>query len=219
MLDLMDIARIILESVSALLCFILVWFMAKPYKTTGDARLLGLPLGFGIMGISHIIATVVTFSLNLSWFMLMFRTFSFVFLATVYFFASKSSKKTQQLWNITVSATVVILITSSLLIFVAPEALLVDNSNMQVYFRVFMLVALCYIIAQSIRTHVEKPDPMTIWIPFGFVFLAISQYSFLLFYVDFNLVTFWSAMAFRFAGLAVFLFVAYQTFYRSKENE
>lgn len=218
MLGIMDLARFVIESASAVICFILLWFMLKPYRITGDNRFLGLPLGFGVMGVSHIIATVVTFSQDLSWFMLLFRTFSFVFLATTYFFSSRSSKKTQQLWNTTVSVLIVILITLALLVFVSPQTVLGNSNSAEIYFRVFMEIFLTYIILYTLRTHVQKPDPWTLWIPFGFIFLALSQYAFLLYYVEPSPVTLWSAVAFRFAGLVVFLVVAYQTFYRYERN-
>ena len=210
--------RLILEPSSAIICFILVWFMIKPYRLTGEGSYLGLPLGFGIMGISHVIAAAVAFSNELSWFMLLFRTFSFVFLASTYFFSRKSSKKTQQFWNITLSALIVILITLTLLVFVTPQSVWETANDAQIYFRIFMEIFLLYIIIYTLRGHVRTPDPTTIWIPFGFIFLALSQYSLLVYYIDTGLAAFWGAIVFRFAGLAVFLIVAYQTFFSSKEE-
>ena len=211
--------RLTIEPASAIICFILVWFMIKPYRLTGENSFLGLPLGFGIMGISHVIAATVAFSKEVSWFMLLFRTFSFVFLAITYFFSRKSSKKTQHLWNITLSAVIVVLITLSLLVVVAPQSVWENDSGAQIYCRIFMLSFLGYIIVNTLKSHVEKPDPSTIWIPFGFIFLALSQYSLLLFYMDSGRSAFWGGIVFRFAGLAMFLLVAYLTFYRSKESK
>ena len=210
-------ARLVIEPTSAIICFILVWYMAKPYRLTGKASFLGLPLGFGIMGISHVIATSVAFSRDLSWLMLLFRTFSFAFLATVYLFSSRSSKKIQQLWNISISAIIVTLIALSLLLFIAPQNIWQNFDAAQIYYRVFMLIFLCYIIFYTFRTHVKAPDPMTIWIPFGFIFLAISQYSFFIWSFDFTDAALWGGFVFRLAGLSIFLVVAYRTFNNSKE--
>ena len=52
-----DLARIIIEVVSATACFILVWFMIKPYQLTGEGRYLGLPLGFLFLGVSFTISS------------------------------------------------------------------------------------------------------------------------------------------------------------------
>lgn len=212
-----DVLRLTVEPASAIICFILLWFMIKPYRLTGEGRFLGLPLGFGIMGISHVIAAAVAFSKDLSWPMLLFRTFSFVFLATTYLFSRKSSNKSQNLWNIILSALIVVLITLSLLLFVAPESIWESYSVAQVYCRIFIGICLGYIIVYTLRNHVKKPDPTTIWIPFGFIFLAISQYSLIFTYIDHSVTAYWGAIVFRFAGLSMFLIVSYLTFYSTKD--
>jgi hypothetical protein len=156
--------------------------MIKPYRLTGDARFLGLPLGFGIMGIGHIIAASVAFSQDLRWPMLLFRTFSIVFLAATYFFASKSSKASQQLWNMTLSALIVGLITLSLLVVITPQPVWDSYNVAQVYLRIFVGISLFYIIVHTLRNHEKKPAPLTILIPIGFILLAISQYSLIFVY-------------------------------------
>ncbi|MCL5878137.1 MAG: hypothetical protein M1540_10045 [Candidatus Bathyarchaeota archaeon] len=193
--------------------------MAKPYRLTGENSFLGLPLGFGIMGISHVIATAVAFFNDMAWFMLLFRTFSFAFIATTYFFSTKSLKKTQYLLNITLSALIVVLITLSLIAFVAPQSIWESYSIAQVYCRIFIGIFLFYIIVFTINSHVKRPDPATLWIPFGFIFLAISQYSLIFWYIDNSSAALWGAIAFRLVGLIVFLIISYRTFYSSKEAE
>ena len=217
----LDIVRLTVEPTSAIICFILVWFMIKPYRLTGDAKFLGLPLGFGLMGAGHVIAASVAFYHDMRWPMLLFRTFSFIFLAATYFFASKSSKASQQLWNITLSALIVGLITLSLLVFVAPQPVLETYSIAQVYLRIFVGVSLFYIIAHTLRNHERNPAPLTILIPIGFILLAISQYSLIFTYIDHSVTAYWGAMVFRFSGLIVFLIVAYSAFYsrRKPKNE
>jgi hypothetical protein len=224
MWDLVKIAIALAEVFSAVICFVLVWFMMKPYRLTGDARFLGLPLGFGIMGISHVIAATVNFSSGVAWFwvMLIFRTFSFVFLATTYLFSSRSSNKIQYIWNTTLSSIIVVLFTLSLLAVVAPQ-LWESVGSSQIYWRIFIVISLGYIIAVTLRNHLKKPDPMTLWIPFGFIFLAISQcllivYSLVYKVMDNSINVYWSTIVFRFAGLIMFLIVAYRTYYNSKED-
>jgi hypothetical protein len=209
----------IAEPTSAIICFILVWFMAKPYRITGENSFLGLPIGFAIMGVSHVIATTVAFSNDLAWFMLLFRTFSFAFIATAYFFSSKTLKKTQYLINITLSSLIVGLIVLSLEVFVAPQSVWENYNIAQIYCRVFIEIFLLYIIAFTINNHIKRPDPATLWIPFGFIFLAISQYSFLFWYLDYSVTALWSAIAFRIIGLLLFLVISYRTFHSSKEAE
>ena len=50
-----EVPRIIIEVASAIIYFILVKYMIKPYSLTREQRYLGLPLGFAFLGISEII--------------------------------------------------------------------------------------------------------------------------------------------------------------------
>jgi hypothetical protein len=212
-----SIIQAIAEPSSAILCFILVWFMLKPYRLTGESSFLGLPIGFGIMGIGHLIAAVAAFSANLSWYMLLFRTFSFVFLAITYLFSGRSSKKSQHLWNVTLSALIVALIALSFLGVVSLNPLGESYDTASIYCRIFMEFCLLYIIFYTLRSHLRKPDPNTLWIPLGFIFLAISQYSFIFYSIDHSSAALWGGLVFRFTSLIVFLAVSYRTFYAEKE--
>jgi hypothetical protein len=213
----LELTRLILEPTSAIICFILVWFMIKPYRLTGDAKFVGLPLGFGLMGIGHVIAASVAFSQDLRWPMLIFRTFSFVFLAATYFFAGKSSKVSQQLWNITLSALIVGLITLSMLVIVEPQSVWDSYNVAQIYMRLFVGISLFYLIVHTLRNHEKNPAPLTILIPIGFILLAISQYSLIFNYIDHSRTAFWGAIVFRFSGLIVFLIVSYKAFYSRRK--
>ena len=225
MWDLVKIAITLAEAFSAIICFVLVWYMMKPYRLTGENSFLGLPLGFAIMGISHLIATAVNFTSGVTWFwfMLIFRTFSFMFLATTYLFSSRLSKKNQYLWNITFSTIIVVLFTLSLLAIIAPQ-LWESVGSSQIYWRIFMVIALVYITTVTLRNHVKKPDSMTLWIPFGFIFLTISQFLLIVYSLVYKVIensinVYWSSIVFRFAGLIMFLIVAYRTYYNSKEED
>ena len=217
-----DTPRIIIEVVSAIICFILVRFMIKPYRLTGEGRYLGLPLGFAFLGISYVLAAFVYswpyyFAEEL-WIPLLARTFAFVFLATTYYFSKKPSKNTRLLWDLTLSLLVVALATLFLVGIVTPQSALNSYEDSQVYIRVFNVICLSYIAIHTIRSHVEKPDPTTIWIPLGFILFAVSQYSLLFWYIDSSLAAFTGALVLRLAALAVFLLVSYQTFYSSRKR-
>ena len=78
-------ARVIVEVVSAIICFILVRYMIKPYSLTKEGRYLGLPLGFTFLGASYVISALAYTELyhfsDFLWIQLLARTFAFVFLA------------------------------------------------------------------------------------------------------------------------------------------
>ncbi len=222
MLDASHIARILVEIVSTIICIILVRFMIKPYKLTRESRYIGLPLGFGFLAASYAIGALTwseTFFFGqLLWVQFMARTFSFVFLALTYYFSNRSSKGTRTLWNITFSVLVVVAIFLLLLVFITPQVATSAYRASQMYVRTFNLLCLGFIAIHTLRSHVREPDPTTIWIPMGFVLLAISQYSLLFWYIDSSLAAFWGAVAIRLMALTVFLLVAYRTFYGSEKG-
>src|SRR5512139_685409 len=99
-----DLERITIEVVSAIACFILVRFMIKPFRLTGETRYLGLPLGFGFLGVTYTFSAL-SFSpigdfASTKWVQLFLRAFAFLFLAVTYYF-STSTKKPRLLWNTT----------------------------------------------------------------------------------------------------------------------
>jgi hypothetical protein len=219
-----DEVRITIEIVSALICFILVRFMIKPYRLTGEGRYLGLPLGFAFLGASYAISAAAFINptgyfTELSWLQLLIRTFAFMFLAVTYFFSKQSSKNGHLKWNITLSLLAVALVTLLLVLVVAPQTAVETYLAVQIYLRVFSVFCLSYIALHTLRSHLKKPDPNTLWIPIGFILLAVSQYSLLFWYTDNSSTAFWGALVIRLMGLAVFLFVAYQTFYNSEEKK
>ena len=222
--DMYPVERILIEVASAVLCFILVWFMIRPYKLTREGKYLGLPLGFSFLGISSVFAALVYSPIGdnpkLLWFTLLVRTFAFVFLATTYLFANMKSKNSQLLGEITISLLVIVLAGLLLSTFVIPQFTFAGYNQANIYLRILNVFCLSYIVINILRSHVRNPDPKTIWTPFGFIFLAISQYSLLFWYIDSSFSAFIGSVVTRFVGLAIFLFVAYRSFYsRDKRDE
>jgi hypothetical protein len=219
------LSRIIVEIASAIVCFILVKFMAKPFQLTKEARYLGLPFGFGFLGISFVISAIVyslrssVFWIDLLWFQSFTRTFAFVFLAMTYYFSKKPTKNSRLLSHVIISLFVVVLVTAFLVLFIAP--LIASDGGYgasQIYVRIFNLICLSYVALHTLKGHIEKPDPTTIWIPFGFILLGISEYSLLFWYTDLSLAALAGAMTLRLIGLSVFLFVSCRTFYSSEKK-
>jgi hypothetical protein len=205
------------------MCAVLVWFLIKPYSVTREARHLGLPLGFAFLGISHILSACVhvysTFSLNsFTWFEVLSRPFAFAFLAFTYYFSKKPSKNTRLIWDITLSVIIVALTSMFILFFVVPEFALSSFQILFFYTRAFDIVCLLYIIIHTLRRHLSAQDSKTILTPFGYIFLGISQYSFLIWAVDRSQFAFYGGLAIRWIGLVLFLLIAYRTFYGSQKG-
>jgi hypothetical protein len=215
--------RIVAEVVSAILCFILLRFMIKPYRLTGESRYLGLPLGYTFLGISYILGAITLSGLfssyfKLAWIPLLARTFAFSFLVVTYYFSKGSSKNTRLLWDITLSLLIIFLAASVAAVLIFPELAASSYMPTQEYFRIFDIICLTYISFYTLRSHVRNPNPTTIWIPFGFILLGISQYSLLIWVIDASNFAFTGAMLIRLAGLIVFLAVSIRTFYSSSKK-
>jgi hypothetical protein len=212
--------RVAYEVTSAILCFILAWFMTKPYRFTKESKYIGLPLAFGLLGTSYFFSAITYcfFTEHTLWVQLIARTFAFIFLAATYYFSKKTSKTSQLLWNITFSSIVVAIITSFLVAIFSPQIDFQSYLKASECARVFILISLIYIIIHVLRSHIAKPDPTTLLIPLGYILLAISQYSLIIWAADASMFAWWGALALRWGGLAIFLFVAYAIFYRSQKK-
>ena len=215
--------RTVVEVVSAIMCFVLLRFMIKPYKLTGERRYLGLPLGFGFLGVSYILGAIafsdIIFSFRLIAYLQLFaRTFAYCFLVVTYYFSKKPAEDSRIKWDITLSLLIVGLAASIVTAIIIPQFAVDSYQATQVYVRSFNIICLIYISIHTLRSHIEKPDPMTIWIPFGFILLGISQYSFLIWAIDASNFAFTGAILIRLAGLVIFLIVSIRTFYGSSKK-
>ena len=202
--------------------------MIKPYQITGESRYLGLPLGFGILGVTYAVSAFVfsqmyIFGNGTMYIQLVLRTFAFIFLVITYYFSRKSGENKQRIWNTTMSLLIIGIIISFLLISIPDVVALFGYQNLSFFVRIFNVVCIGYIIAHTLRSHIERPDPETIWIPLGYILFAISQGLLIIYAIDSgnsasSMAAWWGALAIRWAALAVFLFVAYRSFYSVKKG-
>ncbi|MCL5876971.1 MAG: hypothetical protein M1540_04065 [Candidatus Bathyarchaeota archaeon] len=218
-----EVPRLAIEIASAILYFILVRYMIKPYGLTREERYLGLPLGFGFLGVAEtILAIGIILPIHgIGTVSVVMRTFAFVFLAFTYYFSKKPSKNSRFAWIIILSSIIVGLTTWILSLVSAPLMTIGITTSFGIFLRILALVCLSYICIHTLRSHIKSLDPTTIWIPLGFILLAISQYSQLIRAADENYlygVAFVGGLAARLIGLAVFLYVAYRTFYRATKR-
>jgi hypothetical protein len=197
--------------------------MIKPYKLTGESRYLGLPLGFGFLGLTYALSAFVyaqpyVLGTATLYIQLVVRAFAFVFLVVTYYFSRKSVENTRWLCNATLAVLIVAAFVTSFVLVSIPVVDLPNYSVLSALVRVFNLVCIAYLCAHTLRSHIEKPDPETIWIPLGYFLFGISQYSLIIYAVDNSITSWWGALAIRGAGLAVFLIISYRSFYRKQKE-
>jgi len=215
--------RLAIEVVSASICFILLWFMAKPYSLTREDRYLGLPLGFGFLGISSVVTAIAIFipdyfTNQLAWLQILPRTFAFLFLAVTYYFSKEPSKKPHLIWDLTISLLILVLASSVIAVIIIPQLSSSGYLASSVYFRICNLICLSYISIHALHSHMKTLEPSTIVAPLGFVLLGISQYSVIIWSVDRSHFALWGSLALRLAALIVFLFVSYRAFHNSNKR-
>jgi hypothetical protein len=216
--------RIAYEITSAILVIILVRFMMKPYQLTGESRYLGLPLGFGFLGATYALSAFTYYQPHFFgnatlYIQLVLRSFAFLFLCVTYYFANKTTtmKNTGLLWNATLVVLLVALVTSTILVML-PDVPSTQSAYLDIatYVRIFNLVCIGYLCYRTFRNQLEQPDPGTLWIPLGYLFLGFSQYSLVVYTLDYSMSAWWGSLIIRWMSLALFLYVAYRSFYSKK---
>ncbi len=213
----------LLDAFSAVICFVLVWFMTKPYRYTGKRQTIGLPLGFSFLGAAFVMGIAMfvespTFVDVTRWVQLFTQSYAFAFLAVAYYF-SKRGKEATRLWlEIAFAVILSVAFVSFLVILIAPLYDLPHFNTMEDYLTIFNIFCLSYLAIRTLTSHTSRPGAKTIWIPLSYLLLDFSQYSLLIWSLDESHAAFVGAYFLRIAGLIVFLIVAYQTFYTSLET-
>jgi len=207
-----NLALILTEMISAILCFALLRFMIKPYRTTREGRYLGLPLGFGFLGVSYILMGFAlyfesfTFVDEIKWLQLFTQAYAFAFLAATYYFSKKPAKNTHLWWNITYAGLLFAAVVSYLVVFEPPTLELPSYKTVDEYFRLFNMLCLAYISIHTLRSHALKPDPKTILTILSYLLLGFGQYSSLIWSLDSSFAAYVGAHVLRLSGLLIFLF-------------
>ncbi len=194
--------------------------MAKPYQITKETRYLGLPLGFGFLGATYAVSALIydqPFLFGRAIYLqLVLRTVAFVFLCLTYYFSRKSVEK-RFLWNSTFALLIIGTIAASIILSI-PDFILPCYSFASALTRVFNLVCIFYLCAHTLRSHLETNERDTIWTPLGYILLGVSQYSLIVYAVDGGNAAFFGSLAIRLAGLAMFIFVSFRSFYYFKKR-
>ena len=197
--------------------------MIKPYRVTGERRYIGLPLGFGFLGVSFAISAVtyaqlLSNSVMLWFFQLIIRAFAFIFLAIAYYFSNKPFNNRNLSYNFAFSGLLIFLATSVILIFIAPQIPSDNYIILNFAVRLESLICILYIIIHCTREQMKEPDQNLRWILVGYALLGLNQFSSLFWILYASYVVFWVSLTFRLMGLSVFLFIMYKIFYIKRKK-
>lgn len=209
----------IVEVVSAVLCFVLVRFMLKPYEYMKEGRYIGLPLGFALLGISYIfmglalISERAPFHEEMSWLQLLTQTYAFAFLAVTYYFSKKEYSLRRLWWEVSFAGMIILAVISYLFIFEQPPLGLPDYKIVDEYFRIANIISILYIVVHLLRASASSQNSNTTWITLTFLFIGFAQYSSLIWSIDSSYIALLGAHLLRLIGLLAFIIVAYRAFY------
>jgi len=209
---------VVIEAISAVLGAALTVFMIKPYLYTGEKRYIGLPLGFAFLSISYIFQGIALspgappFIEDMKWLHLFTQAYAFIFLAVTYYFSKQTTRGKGLLWQILFSILIIVILFSYIAVSITPFFTLPSYKSVDEYFRSFNIIFALYLSISTLRSHALKPDSKTIWAPLGYILLAFSQYSFLIWSLDLSMAAFVGAHILRLMGLLIFLYISFETF-------
>ena len=213
------VERVTIEIISAIACFILMRFMFKPFQLTKESRFLGLPFGFGFLGISYALSAIMyspLFSVDVwfdfRWVQLFVRGFAFLFLVITYYF-SKSQKNLSYVWKMFLGLLLAFVTLLILFIISSPEISQSNYLRSYIFSRLFGIGCLVYITIHTVKSHLKQPDLRTLLTPFAYILLAIDQYSSIIWRIDASYLALFGGLFFRIFSFAVFLYILYEGFY------
>ena len=163
-----NLTLILLDAVSAVICFVLVWFMTKPYRYTGERQYIGLPLAFSFLGASFVMGLTrfvesAAFVDVMRWIQLFTQSYAFAFLAVTYYF-SKRGRETTRLWLELAFATILsVAAVSYIVIFVAPAydlSQLQYGGRLHEDFQHCLLIVHCYSYLEKTCGETRSEDNM-----------------------------------------------------------
>jgi hypothetical protein len=178
-----------------------------------------LPIAFSLLAASYVLGIISYIeSLPLAdlikWLALFSQSYAFAFLAVTYLFSKRRQEKTRLWFDIVSAAILAVFAICIIVVFVPPLLTWPDFKTGDDCMRVFNIICLSYVATHTLRSHASKPNPKTIWVPLSYLLLDFSQYSFLIWSLDASFSAFIGAHFLRIAGLLIFVFVAYEAFYK-----
>jgi predicted neutral ceramidase superfamily lipid hydrolase len=213
---------ILAEGISAAMTLVLVRFMIKPYRMTGESRFLGLPMGFTFLGVSNIFMAVSLLPGESSlfgefkWLQLYTGAYTFIFLAMTYRLSPKTrERRARLLMQGLTSLLFLVLILSIVVVFLPPALAFPSYKTADEYFRFFNMTLALYAAFRTFRSHVKKPKSETVLAPLGYALLALSQYFLLIWSLDSSFSALLGAYVIRIAGLLAFFIVSYEPLWRA----
>jgi hypothetical protein len=188
------------------LALIVVYLTFRLFRTVRMEYLLGFPIGFSFLAVGNV-ALGISYAYPMfeelaSWLHLFIVSYGFAFLAGTYFMKTRKASRSVGRASVWLFSSLVILAVFVVaVIIVPPHSLFPPYRFADEMFRIVNLVLIGYILLSLYQALKNEPHSIGSMVLAGFIFLATSQYSLLLWALDEG---FWSlalAHPFELAGL------------------
>ena len=114
---------------------------------------------------------------------------------------------------------IILIVLILLVTVISPQFSLDEYRFWSICIRVFSMTSISFIVYHSFKNHLGQSDPATLTIPLGFILLFVAQYSSIIWIVSASYVAFFGGLAFRLAGLSIFLYVSFKSYYDTNLGE
>ena len=220
----------------------------RSYRLLGFGYLLGLPIGFAVLGVSFVFeqlsliyqANSVLYHLFF-WIQLAVQSEAFALIALSYMLKNRIRTKGSTTYldpssllvhhNLSTKArdlfiSILPMVAISIPLTVTMSALLVrpflnyvELTDLSFVMRIFDMIILGYIFKVTTASLVKAANLKLLYIPAAFACLWLSQYSLLITYFDNSTIAFIGSVSARLAGLALFVYAMYNAMFIAKRKE
>jgi hypothetical protein len=241
-------SSLLITIASVSLCSVISIYFFRSYRFSGFGYLLGLPIGFAVLGVSFVFeqlsliyqANSVLYHLFF-WIQLAVQSEAFALIALSYMLKNRIHTKASTTYldpssllvhhNVSTKArdlfiSILPMVAISIALTVTMSALLVrpflnyvELTDLSFVMRIFDMIILGYIFKVTTASLVKAANLKLLYIPAAFACLWLSQYSLLITYFDNSSIAFIGTVSARLAGLALFVYAMYNAMFIGRRRE
>ena len=239
-------SSLLITIASVAFCSVISIYFLRSYRFSGFGYLLGLPIGFTVLGISFVFeqasliyqADSVLYHLFF-WIQLAIQSEAFALIALSYMLKNRIrtkgstsyldpssllvhhlSTKARDLFTSIlpmVAISIPLTVTMSALL-VRPFLNYVELADLSFVMRIFDMIILGYILKVTTASLVKAANLKLLYIPAAFACLWLAQYSLLITYFDESSIAFIGSVSARLAGLALFVYAMYIAMFTARRE-
>jgi hypothetical protein len=242
-------SSLLITIASVSFCSVISIYFFRSYRLSGFGYLLGLPIGFAVLGISFVFDQLsLIYQTNnilyhlFFWIQLAVQSEAFALIALSYVLKNRIgtrikssttyldpsnllvhhnvSKAKDFFISILPTVAILILLTVTMsALLVRPFLNYVELADLSFVMRIFDMIILGYIFKATIASLVKAANIKLLYIPAAFAFLWLAQYSLLITYFDDSSIAFIGSVSARLAGLVLFVYAMYNAMFIGRGRE